>query len=86
MHAVVGKHFFEDANHRTAIAMLRRLLQKNGIEVDRWPTDRVTAARDESHKVRREIPPIQLDTLYEKDELYDVWLRFFTDVLGDEYY
>ena len=85
MHAVVGKHFFEDANHRTAIAMLRRLLVDNGIEVDSWPTDRVMEARDESHKVRQEIPPIQLDTLYEEDELYDVWLRFFTDVLGDEY-
>jgi len=85
MHAVVGKHFFEDANHRTAIAMLRRLLVDNGIEVDSWPTDRVMEARDESHKVRQEIPPIQLDTLYEEDELYDVWLRFFTDVLRDEY-
>jgi len=83
MHAVVGKHFFEDANHRTAIAMLRKLLRDNGIEIGRWPTDRVKAVRDESHDVRQKIPPIQLDTLYDEDELYAVWLRFFTDVLAD---
>ena len=85
MHAVVGKHFFEDANHRTAIAVLRKLLRDNGIDVGEWPTDRVKRARDESHEVRSEIPSVHLDTLYEKDELYRVWLRFFTDVLPDEY-
>lgn len=30
MHAVVGKHFFPDANHRTAIALLRRHYAKTG--------------------------------------------------------
>ena len=85
MHAVVGKHFFEDANHRTAIALLRKLLDDNGIDIDPWPTERVMQARDDSHAVRREIPPVRLDTLYEKDELYRVWYEFFTDVLPDEY-
>jgi len=81
MHAVVGKHFFEDANHRTAIAMLRRLLRDNGVDTGRWPTARVKAVRDESHAVRQEIPPVTLDTLYRKDELYDVWRQFFTEIL-----
>ncbi|RAW44714.1 hypothetical protein DQW50_12745 [Halorubrum sp. 48-1-W] len=85
MHAVVGKHFFEDANHRTAIALLRKLLRDNGIDPGAWPTERIERVRDESHDVRGEIPPIRLDTLYEKDELYEVWYRFFTDVLPDEY-
>jgi len=85
MHAVVGKHFFEDANHRTAIALLRKLLDDNGIDIDPWPTERVMQARDESHAVRRKIPPVRLDTLYEKDDLYRVWYRFFTDVLPEEY-
>jgi hypothetical protein len=85
MHAVVGKHFFTDANHRTAIALLRKLLADNDIEVDPWPTERVRNARDESHAVRQDIPPVRLDTLYEKDELYRVWYEFFTDVLPDEY-
>ncbi|MFC5279736.1 hypothetical protein ACFPM1_13355 [Halorubrum rubrum] len=85
MHAVVGKHFFEDANHRTAIALLRKLLRDNGIDPGSWPTDRIEHVRDESHDVRREIPAIRLDTLYQKDELYEVWYRFFTDVLPNEY-
>ena len=85
MHAVVGKHFFEDANHRTAIALLRKLLADNDLDVDPWPTDRVRAARDDSHAVRQDIPPVRLDTLYEKDDLYRVWYEFFTDVLPDEY-
>jgi len=85
MRAVVGKHFFEDANHRTAIAVLRRLLDDNGISVGQWPTERVKQVRDESHTVRQELPPITLDELYTKDELYRVWLRFFNDVLTDEY-
>jgi hypothetical protein len=83
MHAIIGKHFFEDANHRTAMAILRRLLRENGIDAGQWPTERVKRARDESHDVRQKTPPIRLDTLYEKDELYDVWLRFFTDVLPE---
>lgn len=85
MHAVVGKHFFEDANHRTAMVLLRRLLRDNGVDIGNWPTDRVREIRDESHAVRQKIPPIRLDTLYEKDELYRVWLQFFTDVLPDDY-
>ena len=85
VHAVVGKHFFEDANHRTAIALLRKLLRDNRIDPGNWPTDRVMQARDESHDVRREIPAVRLDTLYEKDALYCVWLQFFTDALPDEY-
>lgn len=84
MHAVVGKHFFEDANHRTAIALLRKLLVDNDIDVGEWPTDRVEEVRDESHTVRREIDPVRLDTLYREDELYRVWLAFFADVFPEE--
>lgn len=81
MHAVVGKHFFPDANHRTAVALLRRLLAENGIEYASWSLDRLRETRKESHIVRREIETIRLDTLYQKDELYDVWWRFFDDEL-----
>jgi hypothetical protein len=79
MHAVVGKHFFPDANHRTAIALLRRLLAENRIVYAPWSVERIREARKESHQVRREIEPVRLDTLYQKDELYDVWKRFFDD-------
>lgn len=84
MHAVVGKHFFPDANHRTAIALLRKLLRENDIDPGTWPIKRTQKARDESHKVRRELPPIRMDTLYERDELFDVWYDYFTDVLPEE--
>lgn len=85
MHAVVGKHFFEDANHRTAMVLLRKLLRDNEIDIGQWPTDRVREVRDQSHAVRQEIPPVHLDTLFEKDELYRVWLQFFNDVLPEGY-
>lgn len=81
MHAVVGKHFFPDANHRTALALLRRLLRANGIDPGQWPAERTELARDESHEVRREIPQIRLDTLFERDPLYEVWECYFEDVL-----
>lgn len=85
IHALVGKHFFPDGNHRTAIVTLRKLLRDNGIEPGEWSTERVKRVRAESHDVRREIPPIHLDRLYETDELYRVWLQFFGEVLPEEY-
>ncbi len=81
MHAVVGKHFFPDANHRTAVALLRRLLRQNEIAYKLWSIDRLKEAREQSHAVRAEIEPVHLDTLWRQDRLYDVWLRFFEDEL-----
>lgn len=82
MRAIVGKHFFPDANHRTAVAVLRRLLHENGIEPGDWPIDRTERALRESHRARRESPSVRLDTLYERDELFRVWRRYFEDVLA----
>lgn len=84
MHALVGKHFFPDANHRTAIVLLRKLLRDNGIEPGEWSLERTRQVRDESHRVRRELPQIRMDTLYERDPLFDVWYRYFQDVLSTE--
>lgn len=81
MHAVVGKHFFPDANHRTAMALLRELLQENRIDYERWSVERLRTARKESHEIRRKIEPVHLDTLYRRDPLYEVWLSFFEDEL-----
>jgi len=49
MHALVGRHFFPDANHRTAIATLRRLLRENGIDTGEWPVVKTKVAREQSH-------------------------------------
>jgi hypothetical protein len=81
MHAVVGKHFFPDANHRTAIALLRDLLLMNNIRPGKWPAERTKEARQESHDVRKEIEPVRLHTLYRRDRLWLVWWRYFLDVL-----
>ena len=40
--------------------------------------------RDKSHQVRKEIEEVRLDTLYQRDELYEVWLSFFEDELDPE--
>lgn len=79
--AVVGKHFFPDANHRTAVAMLRTLLQENGIDYEPWSIERLRRARRDSHMVRAEIAPVHLDTLWRRDRLYDVWFDFFEEEL-----
>lgn len=84
MHAMIGKHFFPDANHRTAVAMLRRLLRENDIEPGDWPIERTERAVSESHRARRDIPPVRLDTLYVRDGLFRVWRRYFEDVLPVE--
>lgn len=81
MHAIAGKHFFPDANHRTALSLLRTLLYENGLPPGRWPP---TISRDtvlRSHIVRRQIPPVQLDTLYRHDPLFLVWILYFKNVL-----
>lgn len=81
MHAVAGKHFFPDANHRTALATLRKLLQDNGIHPGNWPTKISEQAVLHSHRVRRQIENVRLDTLYRHDRLFLVWLIYFNIVL-----
>lgn len=81
MHALVGKHFFPDANHRTAVATLRTLLRTNDIQYTNWSIERLRDVRERSHKVRREVADVRMDSLYRRDDLYRVWLDFFVDEL-----
>lgn len=81
MHAVAGKHFFPDANHRTALALLRTLLHENDIPPGRWPADVSRLAVLRSHVVRREVETVRLDTLYRHDRLFLVWILYFKTVL-----
>lgn len=80
MHAMAGKHFFPDANHRTGIVTLRKILQENGYEPQKWPTIRTQAAIKRSKEIRRNLT-VDLGSLYEKDALYEVWQLYFYDVL-----
>lgn len=77
MHAVVGKHFFPDANHRTAMSLLRKLLRDNGMEMATGSPKRARDVSIRSHEVRKELDPITLDNLYEKDKLFLVWRVYF---------
>lgn len=81
VHAIAGRHFFPDANHRTAIAILRELLRENGITPGKWPVDVSYQASIRSHRVRDEIENVCLDTIYEYDRLFLVWLLYFKNVL-----
>lgn len=81
MHAIAGKHFFPDANHRTALATLRELLRANGISPGKWPAEVSIQTVIHSHKVRAQIDPIRLDTLYRQDRLFLIWLLYFKMVL-----
>ena len=84
MHAVAGRHFFPDANHRTAIVLLRRLLRQNGIDPGEWSIERTKRAQAGSHRVRTESPPVRLDTLYARDALFEVWRGYLEDVLAEK--
>lgn len=62
MHAVVGKHFFPDANHRTAVALLRKLLFENQISYKRWSADRLRQARKNSRLIRLcSVTPVRVE-------------------------
>ena len=81
MHAIAGKHFFPDANHRTALALLRELLRGNDIPPGKWPPTISKQTALYSHKIRAEIEPVRLDTLYSRDRLFLIWLLYFKTVL-----
>ena len=72
--------FFPDANLRTAIATLRRLMRRNDIYPPAWPSDRLRNVRQDSHRIRSEVGPVRLNTLYRRDRLHDRWYTFFTTV------
>jgi prophage maintenance system killer protein len=77
IHAIAGKHYFPDANHRTAIGTLRELLRYNGITHISFPAQELEKATKRSHTVRKEITNVELDTLYRKDKLWLLWVLFF---------
>ncbi|MEZ3114806.1 hypothetical protein RYH80_02585 [Halobaculum sp. MBLA0147] len=77
--ALVGLHFFPDANHRTALATLYSLLRLNGLAPPRgtWPFDGIDAAVTRSKLLRSYHCDVRFDTLWERDELFAHWRRFF---------
>lgn len=81
--AIVGLHFFPDANHRTAMATLNLLLNLNGIERFRWRDDQYKTTIFKSKLLRKYIIDVRFDNLWSKDELYHLWHRYFVDQFYD---
>ena len=79
IHALTGKHFFPDANHRTSIATLRQILSDNQVsELVIWDQE-VLRERVKSSKEARNNVSVNMGNLYQKDELYGVWYDYFED-------
>jgi len=80
---VVGMHFFYNANHRTALASLRRLLHKNNLKTFENPFGEELG--EETDSLISELSDINEnigeDDMYEKDEIYAVWCSYFEESL-----
>lgn len=82
--AMCGKHFFPDANHRTAMASLNALLRRNGIQVpQQWPEREIGRTVLKSKFIRNFVVDVRFDTLWKRDELYQLWHRHFRDLFYD---
>lgn len=81
MRAIVGLHFFPDANHRTAMGTLSFLLDINRIPYTEWPGEGIERAVLKSKLIRIVLVDVRFDNLWEKDELYVHWHRYFRDLL-----
>lgn len=83
MRAIVGLHFFPDANHRTGMATLYGLLSANGLAPpnEEWPGEEIDRAVVQSKLIRELHVTPTFDTLWLRDELYVHWHRYFRDLL-----
>lgn len=76
IHALVGKHFFPDANHRTAIATLRSILDENNINIWKIKNNEIKDVISKSKTERRKLS-ISIDKIYQRDNLFSVWKEYF---------
>jgi hypothetical protein len=82
--AICGKHFFPDANHRTAMASLNALLKLNGIQVpQQWPGREIGRTVLKSKFIRNFVVDVRFDNLWKRDELYWLWHRHFRNLFYD---
>lgn len=83
MRAIVGLHFFPDANHRTGMATLYGLLNSNGLAPpnEEWPGEEIHRAVVQSKLIRGLLATPTFDTLWLRDELYIHWHRYFRNLL-----
>lgn len=78
--AISGKHFFPDANHRTAMGSLYALLNLNNIYTPKWPGRHIDRTVLKAKFIREFIVDVRFDNLWKQDELYMVWNRHFREI------
>lgn len=78
--AMTGKHFFPDANHRTAMGSLRAIIELNEIEPPRWPGRELGRIILKAKFIRNFVVDVRFDNLWQKDELYHLWHRHFRNL------
>jgi len=85
MRAFAGLHFFPDANHRTALASLYAVLAQNDVAppTDEWPFEWIEHAVSRCKLLRSLHVRVTFASLWERDELYYHWLRYFRNGLFD---
>lgn len=81
MRALVGKHFFPDANHRTAMVTFRYLMDENGIDPPDLDIDMVERTTADSKAARLRVVEVTFGSLNERDELFYVWCAYFAETL-----
>lgn len=82
LRAMVGVHFFPDANHRTAMGTLSVLYQT--LRGEPLPVgDDIERVVLESKIARHFFEEVRFDTLWMRDPLYYVWHRYFRRILCD---
>lgn len=85
MRFFAGFHLFKDANHRTGMETLSVVTHRSGIEALPFRgdelEDRTREAQRASRRVRSPDGMTSGDVI-KKDDLYEVWHRYFEDVLG----
>lgn len=83
--AIVGLHFFPDANHRTAVSTLAAVLREQDYlsPESTWPFEWIDIAVTRSKLLRGYHCDVRFDTLWERDELYYHWERYFKYNLFD---
>ncbi|MFB6282897.1 MAG: hypothetical protein ABEK59_03055 [Halobacteria archaeon] len=78
MTALIGNHFFPDANLRTSFNTLEYLYKTNDIIIPDWETEDIPG------KDTEKIPSLNIDMSNfdsKETELYKMWLNYFEKVL-----
>ena len=78
--AFVGIHFFPDANHRTATNTIEYLVEQNNFSAENIIRQSINRTVLHSKFARTLHTDVRFNTLWEKDELFHIWHRYFTQV------